>query len=343
MALDSLDRLGIVVLGLDHWYTAFGVLDAATASERAPLVGIWDAEAGRRDEVRAKYPRAVVADEPATLIGRNDVRLVAVCASTDVAVPLVKRALAAGKHVLSVKPAARSLDELDGVLAAAETARRDQGAFFGSFEGMQRLHPRAVLLRDLVRSGAVGQPLSYHQVGHGSLPRAWPGATEGPSWWLDPARVPGGAWMDHALYAVDLARFVFGGEVDRAMGLIENRVHTNLGVEDYGVALLRLAQENAPAAAAVSLIFEDTWAAGPGGGVSRQQIIGTQGMIRAEGSSWVVTKNGEETRHAIPDAPFFQLDALADLLLAGNATPFGPADARANLAACLQVYAAAAV
>jgi hypothetical protein len=29
-------------------------------------------------------------------------------------------------------------------------------------------------------------------------------------------------------------------------------------------------------------------------------------------------------------------------LLAGGAPPFGPADARANLAACLQVYAAAA-
>ncbi len=335
-----LDTLGIAVLGLDHWYTAFGVLDTAAASQRAPLVGIWDADAARRDDVRAKYPRAVVAEDPNALIGRSDVRLVAVCAATNDAVPLVKRALAAGKHVLSVKPAARGLDELDGVLQAAETARREHGAFFGSFEGMQRLHPRAVLLRDLVRSGAIGQPLSYHQVGHGSLPRAWPGAAEGASWWLDPARVPGGAWIDHALYAVDLARFVFGGEIDRAMGLIENRVHANMGVEDYGVALLRLAQENAPAA--VSLIFEDTWAAGPGGGASRQQIIGTQETIRAEGSAWVVTKSGEETRHAIPDAPFFQLDALADLLLAGTTPPFGAHDARANLAACLRVYAAPA-
>jgi len=146
--------------------------------------------------------------------------------------------------------------------------------------------------------------------------------------------------MDHALYAVDLARFVFGGEIDRAAGLIENRVHADLGVEDYGVALLRLARENAPP---VSLIFEDTWAAaGPGGGASRQQIIGTHGTLRADGPDWVVTKGGEETRHAIPDAPFFQLDALADLLLAGAAPPFGAHDARVNLAACLRVYAAAA-
>lgn len=335
----ALDSLGIAVLGLDHWYTAFGVLDTAAASARAPLVGVYEADNVRRDEVHAKYPRALVAENPDALLERGDVRLVAVCASTDVAVPLVKRALAAGKHVLSVKPAARSLEELDDVLAAAETARRDHGAFYGSFEGMQRLHPRAVLLRDLIQGGAVGQPLSYHQVGHGSLPRAWSGAAEGPSWWLDPARVPGGAWMDHALYAVDLARFVFGGEVDRTMGLIENRVHANLGVEDYGVALLRLARKDAPAA--VSLILEDTWAAGPGESASRQQIIGTQGTIRAEGSNWVVTQAGEETRRAIPDAPFFQLNALADLLLSGATPPFGPADARANLAACLQVYATA--
>lgn len=332
--------LGIAVLGLDHWYTAFGALDAAAAaSPRCSLVGLWDASAARRDEMRPKYPGAAIADNPDALLERSDVRLVAVCAATNDAVPLAKCALEAGKHVLSVKPPARTRDELGDVLAVAEQARQNHGAFYGSFEGMQRLHPRAIVLRDLVQSGVIGQPLSFHQVGHGSLPQPWPGQS-GPSWWLDPARVPGGAWMDHALYAVDLARFVFDGEIDRATGLIENRVHQDLGVEDYGVALLRLAP--AGGAPPVSLLFEDTWAAQAGGGASRYQIIGTQGAIRADGSNWVVTRDGEETRHLIPAAPFFLLDALADLLESGQTPPFGPADARANLDACLRVYEAAA-
>jgi len=329
---------GIVVAGLDHWYTAFGVLDGCTASEKAPLVGIAEPDPARRAEVAAKYPNATVTEGLDALLTREDVALVAICASTDRAPALARAALQAGKHVVSVKPPARTLAELDEVLAEAERA----GRFFGSFEGMQRLHPRTTLLRDLVQGGAIGTPVSYHQIGHGGLPAPWPGGASGaPSWWLDPERVPGGAWLDHAIYAVDLARFVFGGEITYAAGLIENRVYPDLGLEDYGAALMRL-RPNQADAPAVSLIIEDTWAAKPGGGAHQALILGTEGSIRPENAGWAVTKNGETTHHEVPESRYFRFDLLADLLTRGEAAPFGPADARANLAACLAVYEAAA-
>ena len=325
---------GIAVIGLDHWYTAFGVLDQAAQSAEAPLAGICDADPGRREVMQAKYPGAVVTEDSSVLLGRDDVALVAICAPTDAAPALAKQALAAGKHVLSVKPPARTLAELDGVIAQAEQA----GRFYGSFEGMQRLTGRVQFLRQLVQEGAVGQPVTYHQVAHGGLPQPWPGR-QGPSWWLDAERVPGGAWLDHAIYAVDLARWVFDGEIDHATGFIENRVHKNLALEDYGVALLRLAPRSG--GANVTLLFEDTWTAGQGGGMHRQMIVGTAGSLRPDGNDWVVTAGGAETRHPIPAGPFFDLAALAALLQKGETPPFGPADARANLAVCLQVYAAA--
>lgn len=325
---------GIAVVGVDHWYTAFGVLDTAVASEVVPLVGVAEKNDARRATLREKYPDTLVTADEAELYNREDVSLVAICAPTVEAPGIAQRAIAAGKHVLSVKPPARTLAELDQVIAAAERV----GVFYGSFEGMQRLSPRTILLRELVESGAIGTPMSFHQVGHGGLPAPWPGQT-GDSWWLHADQVPGGAWIDHAIYAVDLARFVFGGEVDFASGVIEKRVHTNLQLEDYGASLMRLRPTRS--GASVTLIFEDTWTAGPGGGAHRQHFLGSAGSIRPEGSEWVLTKGGEETRHAIPAAPFFRLDALAELLMRGEAPPFGPADARANLAACLQVYDAA--
>jgi predicted dehydrogenase len=325
---------GIAVVGLDHWYTAFGVLDTAFASRGAPLVGVADPDGERRAGLREKYAGVLVTEEPDALYARNDVALVAITAPTVRAPEIAKRALAAGKHVLSVKPPARTLAELDGVIAAAERA----GRFYGSFEGMQRLTPRVRMLRELIQSGAIGQAMSFYQQGHGGLPQPWPGQI-GPSWWLDADQVPGGAWIDHAIYAVDLARFVFAGEIDAAAGIIERRVHENLAVEDYGASLMRLAP--AGGGAGVSLIFEDTWTAAPGGGAHQQRIFGTHGSIRPEGADWVVTANGQETRHAVPEGPFFDLEALAGLLQAGETPPFGPADARANLAACLRVYEAA--
>lgn len=328
---------GIAVIGLDHWYTAFGVLDTAAASTIAPLVGIAETDAARRDEAAAKYPNAVTTGDADTLLARDDVALIAICASTDQAPAMAKRALAAGKHVVSVKPPARTLAELDGVIAAAKTA----GRFYGSFEGMQRLTPRVQLLRELIQGGAIGTPMSYYQMGHGGLPSPWPGKT-GPSWWLEAEKAPGGAWIDHAIYAVDLARFVFDGEVTFATGIIENRVKSELALEDYGLSLMRLSPSGSGGGPSVSLVFEDTWTAEAGGGAHRTEFIGSAGILRPEGDEWVVRKGGEETRHAIPASPFFRLDALAEELLAGQMPPFGPEDARANLAACLAVYEAAA-
>jgi predicted dehydrogenase len=338
--------LGIAVFGLDHWYTAFGMLDNASASLRAPLRAIAEPDRARRAGLVERYPSAEVTDDYRDLLYREDIVLVAVCSATDRAPAIARAALAAGKHVLCVKPPARTVAELDATVKAAAVA----GRFFGSFEGMQRLHPKAQILKRLVDEGVIGQPLSYRQLGHGALPSPWPGAVAGaPSWWVDPARTPGGAWLDHAIYALDLARFVFGGEVDlpSVHGFLDRRVHSDLGVEDYGAALLRLRRPKS--APDVTLIIEDTWAADPaqGGGASTLEILGTAGTLRFDSprNAWIVAKAGAETStvvHPVPTSPFFVLDALADALAPdeGRPTtlPFGPADARANLAACLRLY-----
>ncbi len=324
---------GIAVIGLDHWYTAFGMTDNAAASQIAPLVGVADKDETRQAQMREKYPNVIVTGDASELINHSDVALVAICAPTKDAPEIAKAALRGGKHVLSVKPPARTLAELDDVIAVAQ----ETGTFYGSFEGMQRLTPRITLLRDLIQGGAIGLPMSYHQVGHGGLPSPWPGQT-GDSWWLHRENVPGGAWIDHAIYAVDLARFVFDGEVDGASGIIENRVH-KLTLEDYGASLMRLRGTVNGTPASVSLLMEDTWTSDPsGGGSHHQQIMGTHGSLRPDGNDWVVQNKSGETRHAIPAAPFFRLETLAELLQTGQTPPFGPADARANLAACLAVY-----
>lgn len=336
---------GIAVIGLDHWYTAFGVLDIAAASETVNLVGIADGNAARLAEIGQKHPQAAVTTRYQELLEREDVALVAICAPTDQAPGIAKAALAAGKHVISVKPPARTLPELDEVLALAAST----GLFYGSFEGMQRLHPKSQRLRELIAEGAIGQPVTYHQVGHGGLPSPWPGQPGGAdSWWIRAPQVPGGAWLDHAIYAVDLARYIFDGEIElgTVAGFTDQLVHKSLGMEDYGAALMRL---NSRSAARVTLFIEDTWAAdgAKGGGAHSLEIIGTTGILRFDGktNSWIVSKtNAEPVSHAVAASPFFVLDALpevVDLHHRGEATPFGATDARANLAACLQFYAAA--
>jgi predicted dehydrogenase len=335
---------GIAVIGLDHWYTAFGVLDIAAASETVTLVGVADPDPARLAGLSDKYPNAALTPDYHELLARSDVALVAICAPTDQAPAIARAALAAGKHVVSVKPPARTLAELDEVLALARSTR----LFYGSFEGMQRLHPKSQRLRELIADGAIGQPVTYHQVGHGGLPSPWPGQPSGAdSWWIRAAQVPGGAWLDHAIYAVDLARYIFDGEIELATvsGLTDQLVHKSLGMEDYGAALMRL-KSRGESAASVTLFIEDTWAANgaKGGGAHSLDIIGTEGILRFDGktNAWIVSKtNADSVSHPVAASPFFVLDALADVVAAhgrGESTPFGAGDARANLEACLRFY-----
>lgn len=325
-------RFGIAVVGLDHWYTALGVCETAAASEQVDLLGICAFQPHQRSWAEETYPTVTVTTEPALLLANPAIQLVAICAPTAEAPALAEQALQAGKHVVCVKPPARTVAELDQVLATATRV----GRFYGSFEGMQRLTPRVQKLRELIQGGAIGTPLSYHQLGHGGLPSPWPGQPSGaPSWWIDAEKAPTGAWTDHAIYAIDLARYVFGGEIEWSAGLIENRVHKDLPLEDYGIALLRL---RTPDGASVSLLLEDTWSAEAGGGVHRVLFIGSKGSIRPEGSAWVVSAGGEEHKHEPESAPFFHLDSLAAALTTGAPLPWSAADARANLSACLSLY-----
>jgi predicted dehydrogenase len=323
---------GIAVLGLDHWYTAFGVLDICATSTDTPLVSIYEPDAARRAEVAAAYPHALVTDSAEAALSAPGVELAAICAKTGDAVSLSKQSLNAGKHVVSVKPFARTMAEADDILAVAVAS----GKFFGSFEGMQRFQPRAETLRDLIASGVVGDVVAFHQVGHGGLPSPWRGETSGdPSWWLDPEQVPGGAWIDHSIYAVDLARFALGGEITHATGVLDKRVHKHLPLEDFGAATMTLTRGASPD---VTLYILDTWCAEPGTGYSEYRFIGTRGTITADGNAWVVKTKDGSTRHEWPSGTYFRFDRLAALLGSGQPTPFGPDDARANLAACLQVY-----
>jgi predicted dehydrogenase len=316
----------IAICGLDHWYTALGVLDIAKKSENVELVGVEEPGELRRAWLSTNHPEIRVLDDAS----ESDADLVAICTPTSDAPKLAIKALSAGKHVLSVKPPAKTLAQLDEVIAVAQKT----GKFYGSFEGVQRLHPRAQLLKKLIEGGAIGTVLSFHQVGHGALPSPWPGGESGaPSWWIDATKAPGGAWIDHAIYALDLARFALGGEVESVAGVLGNRLHSELPLEDYGVSVMKLST-------GAALIFEDTWAAVPGTGSGWYFFLGTEGTITGEGGAWVVRRGSDEVRHAIPEVPFFPLDELGEKLRSGATLPFGPTDARANLAACLKLYGA---
>jgi predicted dehydrogenase len=322
------------ILGLDHWYTAIAACEVLAASTENTLAAICTENDDHAAWAAEKYPDVPLIRNPRQLFVDTDIECVLICAPTALAEDYALDVMESGKHVLGVKPTSNTLDSLRTIISTSE----ENDVFYGSFEGMQRFHPKTLALKNILTSGTIGRVLSVHQVGNGGLPAPWDGRASGePSWWIDPEMIHTGAWMDHAIYAIDLLRFSLDAEVDAVAGHIGNRLHKDLPMEDYGMALLRLKTPSGP----VSVVMEDTWSSNPGGGAHWMRIVGTDGWLRSDGDDWVVCKGGEETVHKSEESVFFRLDDFAAALVEELPMPFTPEDALANLIACHQFYTVA--
>ena len=332
-----MEKLGVAFLGLDHWYTATSLAPAAAKGERTRLVAVAHDDTAKARQLLQGLDAEVWTTDYRAALDRPDVDIVVALYSTDRNVAICREAAALGKHILSVKPLALDLTGADAIIEAV----RQAGVHFISFESLRRISPEARQLKQWLDEGRIGRPLRYTQTLHGGLPIPWPGSQETSSWWTDPARVPGGAWIDHAIYAVDMLRWLLGSEPVDARGVAGNQRYPDLKVEDHGVATYTLAN------GAVAVI-EDTWTADRGFWFNRTELFGTGGAIIDD-----TTRSGKlalrgnfgfdtwvELAPRSAAAPTM-IDHMADVVRGESAPVATIDDSRANLAACLAFYQAA--
>jgi predicted dehydrogenase len=139
--------------------------------------------------------------------------------------PLTIACLRAGKHALCEKPAALNHAQAVTMVEAAEAS----GKLFG-VAYYRRLFPKLIRAKDLIRSGAIGQPVLAEGNNHGWLPPA------GREWLWDPALAGGGPLFDIGCHRIDAMHFLFGKPV-RAVGMLSNAIH-RLAVEDSATVLM---------------------------------------------------------------------------------------------------------
>lgn len=324
------------IIGLDHWYTAIELARDFAAHPDIELVGI-----AHRDEERLRQVAEETGVSRATtdlqeLASDTSVELVASMVSVDQNPGIVIPAARAGKHILSVKPLARTLDEATEIVSAV----RESGVAFIPAETRSRAYRQHQDLFRLVRDGALGTLVSGNLTVMGSLPSPWPGERADGGWWVDAERAPGGGWIDHSIYQIDLLRWLLGEEVVAISGYAANLVHTDLQVEDYGHAIVRF-----EGGAVFSV--EDTWSAPPGAWRNEMTLVGTKGAISID------TLTGQVATYGVEDgvqgwtqapSPKDTHDRIAPIVarVRGEDSPLGTVeDGWINLAACLAFYDAA--
>ena len=140
----------------------------------------------------------------------------------------IKKCADAGKHVLCEKPL-----ELDHDRAADAVAYAEAKGIVLMEAFMYRFHPQWIRARELIEIGEIGAPLTIHTIFGYDL--------------QDPANIRnirkygGGAILDIGCYAVSSARFLLGGEPNRAISLMERHPEFDTdvlvsGMLDFGSA-----------------------------------------------------------------------------------------------------------
>jgi predicted dehydrogenase len=331
-----LEKLGVALLGLDHWYAAEHIAPALARSERARIVAVAHDDTAKAQSLLQGCDADVWTTDYRAALDRPDVQIIVALYSTDRNVAICREAAALGKHIVSVKPMALDLAGADAIVAAVRAA----GVHFFPLESQRRLSPDGQRLKRWIDEGRIGQPLRFTQMLHGGLPMAWPGSKE-TGWWTDAARVPGGAWIDHAIYAVDTVRWLLDCEPAQVVGVSAKQRYAELAVEDFGVATYTLSS------GAVAVI-EDTWTADRGYGFSRTELFGSAGTITEDTNlrGTVALRGDFGFDGALSIEPKREpRSPVVDHLLAVIGDQIAPAatveDGRANLAACLAFYEAA--
>lgn len=217
--------IGYAFMGKAHsnaWRNVSSFFDVP-AFEQKVLVG---RDAAQVAEAAAKYGWAETATDWRSVLERDDIHIVDICAPGWMHAEIAIAALEAGKHVLVEKPLANTLAEAE---AMADTARSARERGVQSMIGFNyRRVPALALAKELIAEGRLG---TVRHVRAAYL-QDWLVDPDSPmTWRLNKETAGSGALGDIASHAIDQVMFLLGGAVTEVSGRLHTFVNSRPGAD----------------------------------------------------------------------------------------------------------------
>jgi UDP-N-acetylglucosamine 3-dehydrogenase len=212
-------------------------------------------------------------------------------------------ALKAGAHLFVEKPLARTADDADAIVAAAQAAGRVLAVGH-----TLRFDTAYVFARDLVLSGKLGRIVHGYARRNGSLDDGWPGDRDRVQG-VDPTTPLKRSSLAHYLmiHDIDVVHWITGIQHSRVRGA---RLPTDLSLGLGGVVALTEGPDGS------AVVFESSWVrpAGPSNRTSIMlEIIGTEGMVEIIGGQAVhYWRNGEYEHPRVASYSFSEPSVYGD-------------------------------
>ncbi|MBI3599307.1 MAG: Gfo/Idh/MocA family oxidoreductase [Nitrospinae bacterium] len=220
---NSQKKLGFAIIGCGRiCKTHTAVLSQLPG---AKIVVVCDIIEERAKEYAKKYQCDYTVDYY-EILKRNDVDVIDICTPTYLHSKMTVDAAEAGKHVVSEKPMALSLEDADKMI---EACRRAGVKLF--VVKQNRYNPPIVKLKEAMDEGRFGK------IYYGNTTVRWyrhQSYYDEDEWFR---RFGGGVLINQASHNIDMLQWLMG-PVDSVYAKISTAIH-NVDVEDIGVALLK--------------------------------------------------------------------------------------------------------
>jgi predicted dehydrogenase len=217
--------IGYAFMGKAHsnaWRNVASFFDVP-AFEQKVLVGRDPEQVAAAAE---KYGWAESATDWRTVLDRDDIHIVDICAPGWMHAEIAIAALEAGKHVLVEKPLANTLAEAELMTAAAAKARARGVQSMIGFN--YRRVPALALAKELIAEGRLGTVRHVRA----SYMQDWLSDPESPmTWRLNKETAGSGALGDIASHAIDQVLYLLGDAVTEVSGRLHTFVNHRPGAD----------------------------------------------------------------------------------------------------------------
>ena len=322
------------------------VCEAIAASHLTELTAVYDVNPDLANDVSQRFHvrKMEVLDE---LLANQMVDVIYTAVPHYLLASLTHKVLKAGKHALTEKPLATSLEEIDQLIKLATKRQLTLGVFY-----QMRYAPAHALAREFIQAGAIGRIVGVQiQTLIDKSPTYWQSGYTGRSvnpWRGMKAQAGGGVLLMNTSHLLDALSYITALSVTSVSGEIGNLI-SNVEVEDMAAATLRFSN------GAIGSLIAGAHISGAHN-EERCFIYGTEGQIRlpdpyGSDSLQVYLKRAwhdlpANQWNSIPteSVPVYQL-AIEDFARAVQSRACVPIDAHAArhvLAVVLAIYQSAA-
>jgi predicted dehydrogenase len=175
--------------------------------ELTKLIAVADIDMGRAAATKRECGCSEAYSDYKDLLSRDDIHVVSICTPPLAHTPIVIDALAAGKHVLCEKPMARTLEDADRAIAAAERYVPYQASYVYQY----RSDPTHLRVRQMIQNAHLGRILMASlQVRAQRLPAYYASRPGRGSWAID----GGGVLINQAVHQLDALISFMGSPVE---------------------------------------------------------------------------------------------------------------------------------